>query len=182
VTPGRKYVQPRIATGETKEGEVTLLGVVLTDEDVTEWEHDQRMVSVPRADIVELRYERGFHSERPVAQALLGATLLGAGLFVAYRFLEGLLQDGSALYFPKTVAALGVVLPILGGWALVTAARRGQLLRVHLKNGDRRKLVLARPVDDDELEEFAARARDELGYSVVLGDPPSASSPPRSPR
>lgn len=140
------------------------LGVVLDEAGVAEWEHGQRTVFVGRDDLRDLQHEFGWRSERPIAQGLLGAALLAAGLHLLVLFVAGILREG-AIVLPKTFVAMGITLPMLGAWALWGAMRRGHFLRAALGDGDTRKLLFQGRFDATEFGAFVARAR-KIGYSI----------------
>jgi hypothetical protein len=153
----------RTETGAQPTG-VEYHGLVLDHEGVAEWEDGRKAVFVRRDQLRALRYEFGWRSERPIAQGLLGATLLAAGLHVLRIFILAFIRDGM-VSLPKTFTGLGIMLPILGAWTLFGALRRGHFLRADLVNGDSRKFLLQRRFDATEFAAFVARAQ-AIGYSI----------------
>ena len=133
-------------------------GVRVTENSIAETSAGRAVVTVPRADIVEIVLRRGVASERPALVFACGGLLMGIGAVFARHLIMWLWQGG-VLYVEE---GFGIGLIVLGGLVASSALRRRYFVAVRTAS-DLRKLSFGREAACDEAINFLGRAGQVLG-------------------
>ena len=139
---------------------VRCAGLVANDEYLSE---TGSSIRIRRADVRRVQLRRGSPVQHPGVMILFGIILLTVGLYEVGRVVSWLLHGGVLL----DLEVLLLVSVLLGAFALYEAVLRVPILLVRTARGSRR-LLFRRPVNDEELQEFARALETEFGYAVEI--------------
>lgn len=123
-----------------------------------------RLVSIPRARVVRVRFARGFVSEHKALRLAFGVMALLIGTFLGSGAIHVIAQmhiDRISAYM--TSAAVFVL--TLGVWSCARAVTQGAYLAVHTRV-DERRLAFNVPLTDAQADEFIERVRSSCGYVI----------------
>jgi hypothetical protein len=126
----------------------------ISDKGVTELDDDHRgrLIFIPRAQVVRLRFAVGRLSERPLIEGLFGAVMLLGGIWFTY----------STAGYARAL----VLLVLLGGYSLSRSLRSGPFLQVDTHQG-MRKLLVRGSFDPATAKIYLEHARDRFDYQIA---------------
>jgi hypothetical protein len=120
------------------------------------------LVSIPRAQVIQIHLTQGLLTERPLITIAAGIAVTAIGVFGIKLLIAAFFASGPS--FPKTGGLASLCL-VLGPLLLYSAIRRGPILRVETTRGVR-TLQFGKTLDPEELPEFVDRAC-KAGLTII---------------
>lgn len=117
------------------------------------------LLSVPRADIMQLEAVYTVAGERPAVTLIVGMALLIVSVVPILALVDVLQRGGT--YDVEWIGAVACLIPAV--WLIQLSVRRRWILLVRTTH-DRRKLVFPKQVTQTEVESFIAQAKSRFGY------------------
>lgn len=159
---------PRLSNGRpvhTGTTELRLDSIVFDEMGAAELDGRQRVISIPRSNIVRIDLAHTRSVTNPLTLALLGSTLLALslGLPVAATVISwATLHTRAEIIWGIRVWYL-VAFAFPGAWMVKLAIRKGWVVVVHQLKG-RRHLLFQNPPDRQAMETFVQQVRARFGY------------------
>lgn len=110
------------------------------------------MVAAPCYSIRRIALRHGRQAPHPIRQSIAGVILLAAAVFPLMHLIHWLRHGGVFI----DVEAWLLPVPVVGGWALFSAMKRGFYLEIEQNDGKRLRLAFAPDPDPKALDDFLA--------------------------
>jgi len=140
-------------------------GIRFSADLLAELDRGHPIIRIPREDVRRIALLWGFQAPRPVVQAVLGIGLLLAGIYILVKIILELMAHGGNV-LGKLLIGL-VIVGLLGGWLFFEAFKRGYYLEVRTEKRVE-KLRFDRRLSRDEIEEFIASVRSQMGWMIEI--------------
>lgn len=138
-------------------------GIRFSTDLLAEVDRGHPVIRIPREDVRRIALRWGFQAPRPIVQAILGIGLLLAGVYILVKIILELMAHGGEVSGRLLIAL--VIVGLLGGWLFFEAFKRGYYLEVRTEKRAE-KLRFNRRLSREEIEEFIASVRSQMGWII----------------
>ena len=118
------------------------------------------------SEIDRLRIEKGKEIHNWWLVFILGAALIGYGVYLSIGMIKALIEGNISARQARMIFLL--LIPVAGGYFVYNSVQAGLVLRMYCSNGDKDMFPLREIIKDNKLEEFKTYLKDKIGTRVQI--------------